>query len=49
MSDYSAPALSRSLAILEHLSQAGAPLMMSEIAALPGLSFNRLFRVMQCL
>lgn len=49
MTDYRAPALSRGLRVLEHLSQTGAPMTMGEIGQALGLTFNQLFRIMQCL
>ncbi|OON42094.1 hypothetical protein BTJ39_02760 [Izhakiella australiensis] len=49
MTDYRAPALSRGLSVLEYMSQAGVPMTMSELVAALHLSFNQLFRIMQCL
>lgn len=49
MTDYRAPALSRGLRVLEYLSASGVPMTMGEISLALSLSFNHLFRIIQCL
>lgn len=49
MTQYRAPALSRGLHVLEYLSSAGAPMTMGEIGQALNLTFNQLFRIIQCL
>lgn len=49
MTEYRAPALSRGLRIIELLSQSGAPMTMRDIVAALNLTFNHLYRIIQCL
>lgn len=49
MTKYRAPALSRGLQVIELLAASAIPLTMSEIVAAMNLTFNHLYRIIQCL
>ncbi|WP_410014816.1 IclR family transcriptional regulator [Sodalis sp. RH24] len=47
--EYKAPALTRGLKIIEYFAKTGAPKSMGQLAAELGLSFNHIYRIVQCL
>ncbi len=49
MTEYRAPALSRGLRVIELLARSGAPMTMREIVTALNLTFNHLYRIIQCL
>lgn len=49
MTKYRAPALSRGLQVIELLAASAVPLTMREIVAAMNLTFNHLYRILQCL
>ncbi|TKI05530.1 helix-turn-helix domain-containing protein [Martelella alba] len=49
MTAYRAPALSRGLRVLELMTLSGMPMTMKEIVMSLNLSFNHLYRIIQCL